>query len=392
MRLRSGRVYSYRYQDHLERRRADRKLKKKMSPPIKTGSIPTTSASQQNPVLTVVNARSAIVPFAGRVNGFLSQGVESWISSVDVHLTAKSITDPSLQLQEAKSFIDYAKGDAGAYLRGISFKETRTWDDFKINLRSIYGSEDALDEVLALRNIIKVAFMTNLSLVDRAALIGDRLEEYKGQVNGSSWVDGNLNFSSGAVCRLFYLTLITAMLPEPLIKCFDEKLTAASTELQIYKQIRKHLSKCTDIDPSLVQAFTKQENKNQASTSQQNVNLVNSTGSAVTCFNCKRPGHMITDCRTRYCSIHNTSNHTYSQCNVRKKNSNSNTNNQSANNDVRRNQYHGGKSKQYKQNSNVGQKQVQINRSSAKSSSGTAISNNQVSANFPNAGGQANNT
>lgn len=259
MRLRSGRVYSYRFQDHLENRRAARRLNKKMTPPSPGGSSPPNPAPTQNPVLTVVNARSAIVPFAGRVNGFLTQGVESWISSVDVHLTAKSITDQSLQLQEAKSFTDYAKGDAGAYLRGISFKETVTWDDFKTKLRSIYGSEDTLDEVLALRNVIKVAFMTNLSVVDRAALIGDRLEEYNGQFDVSSWVNGNAHLSSRSLCRLVYLTLITAMLPEPLIKCFDEKLTSDSTELDIYRQIRKHLSKCTDLDPSLVQAFTKQK-------------------------------------------------------------------------------------------------------------------------------------
>lgn len=116
MRLRSGRVYSYRFQDHLESRRADRKLSRKMTPPTPSGSDPTTSL--QNPVL-------------------------------------------------------------------------------------------------------------------------------------------------------FYLTLITAMLPEPLVKCFDEKLQSDSSELDIYRQVRKHLSKCTDLDPSLIQDFTKQENKNHASTSPQ---------------------------------------------------------------------------------------------------------------------------
>lgn len=390
MRLRSGRVYSYRFQDHLESRRADRKLSRKMTPPTPSGSDPTTSP--QNPVLTVVNARSPIVPFAGRVNGFLTQGVESWILSIDVHLTAKSITDPALQLQEAKSFIDFAKGDAGAYLRGISFKETNTWDGFKANLRSIYGSEDALDEVLALRNIIRLTSMTNLSIADRAALIGDRLEEYKGQIDGSSWVNGNLHISSKSVCRLFYLTLVTAMLPEPLVKCFDEKLQSDSSELDIYRQVRKHLSKCTDLDPSLIQDFTKQENKNHASTSPQQVNLVTNNPSAVICYNCKKPGHVINECRSRYCSIHNSTHHKYSHCNARKKNLNSNTNIQNTSNDAKKQQYHGGKNKHYKQNSNAGQKQVHSNRSSGKPTSGSAVPNNNASVNFPNAGGQTNTT
>ncbi|XP_064103280.1 PRKCA-binding protein-like [Macrobrachium nipponense] len=176
-----------------------------------------------NPLVTLISARSAIAPFQGRVNGFLPQSVESWISSVDAHLKAKCITDPSVQLQEAKSFIDFAKGDAGLYLRRVSFQEADTWDEFKIRLRAIYGSEEALNVVLALRNILNLACMTQLNVVERAALIADRLNEYQDSLRTSTWVTGR-NMGVKDFIRLTYLTCITVMLPEALVRCFDKKL------------------------------------------------------------------------------------------------------------------------------------------------------------------------
>lgn len=101
---------------------------------------------------------------------------------------------------------------------------------------------------------------------------------------------------------------------------------------------------------------------------------------------------MINECRTRYCSIHNSSYHRYNQCSAKKKSPDSNTNTQSAGNDTRKQQYHGGKNKQFKQNSNVGQKQAQSNRSSGKSTPNSAVQNNQASVNFQKASGQTNTT
>ncbi|XP_068201789.1 uncharacterized protein [Palaemon carinicauda] len=45
-----------------------------MSSPVNRGP------SNPSPMVTLVSARSVIVPFQGRVNGFLPQDVESWIS------------------------------------------------------------------------------------------------------------------------------------------------------------------------------------------------------------------------------------------------------------------------------------------------------------------------
>ena len=49
---------------------------------------------------SVTNFRSALTPFAGRINGQLTQPVEVFIDSIEAHLKNKAVTDPQEQLRE----------------------------------------------------------------------------------------------------------------------------------------------------------------------------------------------------------------------------------------------------------------------------------------------------
>lgn len=266
----------------------------------------------------VVITESPIVPFQGLVNGQLPQGVEDWIDSIEAHLNLTRIADPVYQLQVAKFFIDYVEGDAGTWLRATSFTSCKTWDEFKVILRWVYGTESHLDEVLALRSILKLTEKKGLSLTEHTLAIADKLHEWHSKLATSSWVTGE-NINTRDVCRLLQLALMTSLLPDSLVSCFDVEFDKSSTELTVINQVKKHMSECPDLDPTLVPNFEHSFVKQSvASTSNpQQVNPVNSTNQSIRCYNCNCYGHYKGDCKARYCGYHNSCSHSYQNCKSR---------------------------------------------------------------------------
>ena len=80
---------------------------------------------------SVTNFKSALIPFAGRINGQLIQPVEVFIDSIEAHLANKSVTDPEEQLREASVHLDLVKGDLGAASRAKAYRKCTTWDNLK---------------------------------------------------------------------------------------------------------------------------------------------------------------------------------------------------------------------------------------------------------------------
>ena len=133
---------------------------------------------------------SAIQPFCGMVNGRMPQPVESFIDSLQAHLIAKNITDDSMAYQEARSFLDFVKGDLGDWARTFSFKVCSTWSGLKTLLRKAYAAEVETDAVLFHRNIIKQTDRKGRGVVRCAAEISDKLIELADRLKSSTWVKG----------------------------------------------------------------------------------------------------------------------------------------------------------------------------------------------------------
>ena len=114
-----------------------------------------------------------------------------------------------------------------------------------------------------------------------------------------------------------------ASLPEPLVNSFDKPLTKISSETDIMDQVVKHKGKLTDFDVTILEG-KEMMNKTKKKENTQEIGVVNTTENrthptvnmrgGVTCHNCNRRGHVIRNCYAHYCSIHNTTGHSYSQC------------------------------------------------------------------------------
>ena len=85
---------------------------------------------------SVTNFKSALTPFAGRINGHLTQPVEVFINSIEAHLANKSVTDPQEQLREASVHLNLVKGDLCAASRSKAYHKCTTWDRLKQFLRA----------------------------------------------------------------------------------------------------------------------------------------------------------------------------------------------------------------------------------------------------------------
>ena len=74
---------------------------------------------------TIINARAGVTPFCGKESGELKQSVENFISSIDSLIVTKGLTDKTLVLNEAKSYLEFSKGDLAYWSRSISFRNCK---------------------------------------------------------------------------------------------------------------------------------------------------------------------------------------------------------------------------------------------------------------------------
>ena len=353
MRLRSGRVYSARYQYRHSLRRInilETIKEEKMAPTTTTTPVtPVTTVTTSSPTPTTTTTasgsgaprftivtHSSITPFAGYVSGKLTQSVESFISSVNAHLVAKHITDDKLQYLEARSFLDLSKGDCGEWARSLVFRCADTWTELKSLLRKAYSQDVSDDMVQFLRTIIRdVQDRRSRTVVKVAAEVSDKLLEFTDKLRHTGWVkgrdvDGEEYMTLSRVMLLLQLSLVTTSLPDRLVALFDEPLDTDATEITIIEQIRKHLPKLPDGDPTILTPTGNEKRSGQVTSAAVGSYRQNSRGfqpqassqqqNRMTCRNCGKAGHIMKECNARFCVIHNTDRHAYKNCRARQGN------------------------------------------------------------------------
>ena len=319
MLLRSGRKLKI---QKILKAHKERKAAKNMNTTPDAAGTPT-GTPQPSVSFQVINTRTSLVPFAGKIQGVLQQNLESFLHAVDDLLAAKRLTDDHIVLAEAKSYLDLTKGDLGAWSRSLAYTKCRTWGEMKTFLRSVYGLQKDQDAVLQLRELFKLADRKGRSLVANNALTNDLLSDLRLTLETSSWVNStDHTIKLDNLVTLLQLSCMTANLPDNLVANFDIDFDENSNETDVYKQVQKHSKKVTNLDTSIFLGKGLNEKPATAAAVKEPPTAVaatryNSSGPTShkgECLNCRRPGHIAKFCRSLYCYIHKTNRHALQDC------------------------------------------------------------------------------
>ena len=209
---------------------------------------------------SITNFKSAIQPFAGRVNGHLQQSVESFIQSIDDLLESKGITDGREAFIEAKSHFNLSQGDLGDCTRSIFFRDCRTWEDLKGFLRDTYGMGESRDIVRDLRGLLKLHNRNGRSYVAQNAKINDATCDFVSKLEKSQWMDlrAQNGISLKNLGRLLQLSVGLHSLPDSLVETFDGEFSAQSTEKDVLEQINRNIGRLQIVDSSILHGSTKE--------------------------------------------------------------------------------------------------------------------------------------
>ena len=273
--------------------------------------------------VTVVNTRSAITPFQGRIDGVVNQSVESWIQSVEAHLVSNNIQDDALMIQAAKSFMDLARGDLQYFVRSKYFESCTTWESVKSFLREIYGGDRFNTANMLLRSLILMSDRRGSSFIQNSAQIYDRTKEVIQRLSHTEWATTPTDagkatsgyfISSANLQSLLLLAVQLASLPDALVNTFDVELGPDSSEKDILRQIVKHKGKIENLDPTIMKQAPRNTNSKYIAATNQRLQRTTEQNPYIKCTNCQRMGHLKRDCTTQYCAYHNTTNHKWNQC------------------------------------------------------------------------------
>ena len=206
------------------------------SPDSTVNQVASTSQNPAQLVATMqtnvrlIETKSGICPFPGRVNGVLTRNLESFITSVDAVIVTKNLTDPEATLAEGLSHLEIGKGDISHFVRYGIIEDCKSWVELRAALRRLYGTQSDIDIALQLREIVKLQDRRGRSYVANTATINDYLKEFIARLSNSNWVT-NDSKNLKNLSLLLKLAVSTASLPDALVRVFDKPFTKNSNGL-----------------------------------------------------------------------------------------------------------------------------------------------------------------
>ena len=150
----------------------------------------------------LIESKSGVQPFPGRVNGILVQNVESFVTAVDAVIVTKGLSSNEETIAEGLSHLAIGKGDITHYVRCSIIKDCTSWTDLKNALRRIYGTQQDKDIVLQLREIVKLQDRHGKSFIANTAVINDYLNEFFIRLKDSNWMTGD------TICYIYIILVL----------------------------------------------------------------------------------------------------------------------------------------------------------------------------------------
>ena len=284
-----------------------------------TGSV--TAAATANPNGTVLHAitqhQPNIIKFAGRVNGVCND-IDTFLESLDAHLDATNVTDPSQRLKEAKSFLDLSKGgDINSFTAGWTYRKLATYDEFKGYLRDIYGRVTSSDTVKSLSKIFRNAAASQKDYISFAGELYNELNSFKLKVQTNQEWFQTPEIHLDNLCSLIHMSLVLAHLPKALTESFKEPLKKSNDIVTIQHLVSEYRNKIVDLDQSKLDPCNTPNSRIIANVTSSSPARASTPRS---CKYCSKTNHSEPQCyqNPTFCGFHKTNSHSAKDCLVLK--------------------------------------------------------------------------
>ena len=294
--------------------------------------MPDEMANSNNIQHTITQRTPQILKFCGRIEGSQSADVETFIESLENHLSASHITKEEDRLREAKSFLDLSKGDVHLFTNSWKFKQICTFSQFKDYLRHSFGINQSTDVVKTLSKIFRIPMTSEGTYLELSSELYKQLNAWKAQCQNSDWTEGG-KISIENMLNLLHIAMTLSYLPNQLVEAIKEPWKKENDIADLQERVMNNKEKCKDIDLSRVIAKKQVASITIANVDSRNSHPKKKHFQTLYCNICRKDNHHTRDCFYNYCTFHKRKGHTTENCYQFDQSRNKRSNSRNRNND-----------------------------------------------------------